>query len=754
MSYIGRLVAIGFILVFEVIWFYHNQILYNRTIEPYLLLFSSFLLLPAWWIGKQFDEVSFYKKEIEKQNGDLIHEVRGREERYKSIVEQSPNFIVIYDDNGIITYVNQKAIKLLDAKSDSELIGKSIFEFIEKSHHVDGQKRMEKALNKEVQDPMEYKIITLTGRVVHIESVVIHINDKRKPAIMVVGLDISKRKETEMLKHLNDKSYRALIEALPVGIIVHRNRKILLVNSAARKVSGLNNENSLIGKTIFDLLEESKREIIENRLQMIENGENVPPYEFIIEQPDGSSNYVEISGIQTTFQGEEVILSFAVDITESKQHIKKINELAYYDTLTSLPNRNLLLERLKKTIASTIVRKQSSYVLFLDLDLFKNINDMYGHSSGDELLINVAERITSLPSLQGQFVSRYGGDEFLIILDNGKNIKEVASIADQIIFSLKRPFFINDIPMYISTSIGISSFPRDGRDVDTIIKSADMAMYMAKDEGRNKYKFYSNEYYELNRRWIELERELRRALEDNHFTLQYQPKVNLKTGKIFGAEALLRWNHPQLGNISPAEFIPIAEETGLIITIGNWVLKEAFKQTKKWVDEGWDEVKIAVNVSVMQLQQPRFLQELRDLLSQADLHGTHLVLEITESLIRDKNSLKILHRIKKMGIEIAMDDFGTGYSSLSILKHVPIDCLKIDKSFIDDIHTKDEAIVKTIIDMGFNLNCKLVAEGIETKKQMEFLQQLNCHFGQGYYFSKPVDAEEILPLLNKDFSKK
>ncbi|OZM56489.1 hypothetical protein CIB95_11985 [Lottiidibacillus patelloidae] len=546
MHYKGRLTAVAFILSFRGIWFYYYNFLYGHTLHFSEVTITILLLFPAWWIGKQFDQVSELKQKLELRKEKLLKEIRVSENRYNNFVEKSPNFVVIYDTEGKITYANKKTLSLLEAENESEVLGKSMLDFIDPIQHDEGRKRLNDALQHIPVEPIEYKVITLKKRIIYIESVVMQITDEGKQALMFVALDVTKRKEAEMLRNQQERNYESLVKTSPIGIIVHKNEKIIWVNPAALKIAGVQHEHDLIGTSLTKLIEPTKIDIINERIQKIEQGHQVKPIEYKIIRPDGSFIYAEINGYKTNFQGQDVILSFAVDITERKKQLEKINDLAYYDTLTSLPNRNLLTRHLESAITDAIENGKKGYTLFLDLDRFKNINDTYGHSSGDELLKKVTEKLKSMSLLKNEFISRYGGDEFIIVINSNKSISEVAFIAEEISSILRKPVFVRGLPMYISTSIGISIFPRDGQDSDTLIKNADIAMYTAKESGRDNYKFYSNNLYEENVRRMEIERELRTAIEKKQLYLQYQPKVEIKTNKVIGSEALLRWNNKKM----------------------------------------------------------------------------------------------------------------------------------------------------------------------------------------------------------------
>lgn len=423
---------------------------------------------------------------------------------------------------------------------------------------------------------------------------------------------------------------------------------------------------------------------------------------------------------------------------------ERIRQMAYYDALTGLPNRNML----NNFINSVDIKNHNYTVMFIDLDNFKNINDSFGRSVGDLTLRKVGKKLENYLHKSGT-VFRYSGDEFIIIL-NDINELEVSAIASKIIDEFKNPFIINDHEVYTSPSIGISSYSADGSDLETLLKNADSAMYIAKKSGKNNYKFFSVEIYKALHRKMDLEYDLRKALKNKEFTLYYQPQLDLDSGKIWGLEALIRWNHPTLGMVSPGEFIPIAEETGLIIPIGEWVLKNACKQNKLWQEEGLAAIPVAVNVSAFQLKNSNFVETVRHHLQSTNLNPENLVIEFTESIMQDTSTIfEIVSNLKNLGVKVAIDDFGTGYSSISLLKNITLDILKIDSYFIRDIleNPKTLTIIKLIIDMGHELNISIIVEGIENDHQARIIKQNGCKIGQGYLFSFPLPAEKAAQFL-------
>ena len=448
--------------------------------------------------------------------------------------------------------------------------------------------------------------------------------------------------------------------------------------------------------------------------------------------------------------------TLAEEIDQARIHMVY---LAQHDALTNLPNRILLNDRLTQAIALARRQGKQLSVMFLDLDRFKHINDSLGHAVGDQLLQSVAKRLTAVVR-SSDTVCRQGGDEFVILLADVDHAEHAALSAQKILDSLSAPHRIDQLELHVTVSIGISIYPDDGQDGDTLIKSADTAMYHAKEGGRNNCQFFEPEMNVLAVERHSIEVGLSLALERQEFMLHYQPKINLQSGTISGVEALVRWQHPQHGQILPEKFVWIAEDCGLIVPIGAWVLREACRQAQSWQDEGLPPVPVAVNISAVQFRHKDFLQSLARILSDTGLAPRYLELELTESVLMHDaaSTVRVLNALKAMGVRLAIDDFGTGYSSLSYLKRFPIDTLKIDQSFLRDIthataDSDDGAIVAAVVSMGRSLNQRVIAEGVETREQLAFLQAQGCGEGQGFYFSRPVTADALGKLLSGSVSQ-
>jgi diguanylate cyclase (GGDEF)-like protein/PAS domain S-box-containing protein len=438
------------------------------------------------------------------------------------------------------------------------------------------------------------------------------------------------------------------------------------------------------------------------------------------------------------------------DVTDAKTHYDELSRQANHDSLTGLPNRNLLRDRIDRACARAQRYGDFAAVAFLDLDDFKLVNDSLGHSVGDHLLRAVAARLES--SLRAvDTVARLGGDEFVLVLSEHKSAQSVAGELRRIVESFSRPFAIDGRNVFTTASVGVALYPQDAKDAESLMKSAELAMYRVKESGRNAYQLYTVEMQTRVTERLALEGKLRLALERGEFSLHYQPQVDLRTNRIFGCEALIRWNQPELGMVGPAKFIPLAEETGLIVPIGEWVVRTACLQGKAWQNAGLPAVTVAVNISARQFRESNLLQVVAKILADTGLDPNQLELEVTESVIMHDTQRVIgaLQAFRDMGIRLSVDDFGTGYSSLSYLKRFPVNRLKIDQSFVRDITTDadDAAIAQAVITLGHTMNLRVIAEGVETLEQLAFLRRNQCDEMQGYLFGKPVPADEFGKLL-------
>jgi diguanylate cyclase len=463
--------------------------------------------------------------------------------------------------------------------------------------------------------------------------------------------------------------------------------------------------------------------------------------------------------VQKPFHPHE-IRQMALALGRSKWSVEnRFRQLAHYDSLTGLPNRTLFLDRMNQTIASATRHNRKAGLLFIDLDNFKRINDSLGHSFGDEILKITAERLRhcarACDAVMGPMrevsAARLGGDEFTILLSEIDAAENCTIVAQRILQAFVEPMRLENDEVIMTPSIGIATFPDDGHDVQTLMKNADLAMYFAKNSGPNSYQYHQESMNTTSLQRITLERNLRQAIACDEFTLHYQPQTDMMTGVLKGAEALLRWDNEELGSVPPAEFIPVAEQCGLILAIGEWVLRTACLQAKTWRDRGVQLPRIGVNVSAKQFYQQNFPLVVEQVLADTQLEAAILEIEITESLLMENTDRAIdtMHALRRLGVQIALDDFGTGYSSLSRLKEFPIDCLKIDHSFVRDISTdaNDQAIASAVLAMAGSLNMRVVAEGVETSDQFDFLKLKECNEMQGYLICRPLPADKLEEFL-------
>ena len=532
--------------------------------------------------------------------------------------------------------------------------------------------------------------------------------------------------------------------------------KITYLNLVAETMTGWQREEAT-GKPlaeVFRIVDGATRKTARDPMEMaVEQNRTVGlTVNCVLIRRDGFESAIEDSAAPIHDRAGHVIGAVIVfhDVSAARAMSIQMTHSAQHDLVTNLPNRLLLNDRITQAIALGRRRHRPIAVIFLDLDRFKYINDSLGHATGDKLLQSISRRL--LASVRGSdTVSRQGGDEFVILLSEITHPEDAATSARKILLSLSAPCSIQGNDLHISGSIGISVYPEDGNDAETLIKNADTAMYHAKESGRNNFQFFKAD---MNRRAVErqsLESSLHRALERKEFLLHYQPKVNIDTGEITGVEALVRWQPPDRGLVPPAQFVPIAEDCGLILHIGNWVLREACRQARAWQDAGLPPLPISVNVSAVEFRDKGFVEGVRAVLAETGLEPRYLELELTEGvLMHDAESAAlVLQELKSMGVHLAVDDFGTGYSSLSYLRQFPIDVLKIDRSFIEQITSNPEesAIVGAIINMGKSLKHVVVAEGIETQLQRAYLQAHRCAEGQGYLFSPPLVAAQFAQLL-------
>ncbi len=553
-----------------------------------------------------------------------------------------------------------------------------------------------------------------------------------------------------------EAKFRELLDIAPGAMIVfNRDREILLVNKSSQKMFGYAG-SEMVGRCIEDFVPSL---YVQHSGSEEKNGSCAPEKylvqgrEFLIRRRDGGDLSVEIG--LNSLETPDGLLTIAVlwDISERIKYKVQLAHQASHDCLTQLPNRNLLVDRLDQALLYAERYHRSVAVMFADLDHFQIINDSLGHDVGDRLLQTVAGRFSGCIRASDT-VGRQGGDDFLFVITDVAEESDIARLAQKILAAVDQPLEFDSHDLHVTCSIGISVYPKDGKDSQTLLKNADVAMFRAKEYGRNTYQFFTHHLSDKVSTRMTLEKHLRRALINHELSLCYQPQLELASGRMIGAEALLRWHNPELGDVPPATFIPLAEETGLIIPIGEWVLRTACKQNSLWQQAGLPALTMAVNLSPRQFWNPGLITSVTQILRETCLDPSFLELEITESMVmRDMSgTASMLKELKRIGVKLSIDDFGTGYSSLNHLRSFPFDKLKMDMSFVREI-THDPgcaAIAKTIISLGHNLNLQVIAEGVETKAQLSYLRKLGCDEMQGFFFSKPVPAEEYAQLLLED----
>ena len=567
--------------------------------------------------------------------------------------------------------------------------------------------------------------------------------------------DVTGYKETERALEASEARFRVLTESgLDLISVLAADGAILYQSLALKNLLGYD-PSETIGRNVFDLIHREEVEAARNAfMRIVETSHFREPLEFRIRHRDGQWRTFESLGTNCLDNPHiRGVVFNSRDVTDRKAIQQRIQHLAYHDNLTGLPNRGLLQDRLGHSIARAERSGRKVAVLFLDLDNFKNINDTLGHDVGDELLRQVSRRLSECVRA-GDTIARQGGDEFIVLLDNLEDGRGASVVAQKILNSLRAAFSLGGTEQHVSGSVGIAVYPEDGRDAQTLMKNADTAMFHGKGIGKNTYQYFTAQMNIAVKRRMTLESALRRAVLQKDFVLHYQPEVNLDTGEIVAVESLVRWKTEDSGTVMPGDFIPLAEETGLINEIGEWVLREACRQNKEWQARGLAPRRIAVNLSARQFADKAFLDTVVRVLEDTKLDPKWLELEITESQVmrQTEGMILLLGRLSEMGVHLAIDDFGTGYSSLSYLKRLPIQKLKIDQSFIRDITVdpNDAAIVVAIINMARSLDLETIAEGVETAGQLALLREKGCRTGQGFYFSAPVSAESVYLLLRQN----
>lgn len=684
-----------------------------------------------------------------------ITERRQAEEKFHKVFMTAPDCIVISRlADGLIIDVNKGYEDIVGWKSENVIGKKSTEPPYRFWVNLSARNRMAEALrsgkdvlNNEIdfwRSDGSIRKGVYSARLIDIAG---------QECLIFVLQDITEQKNMQEALRQSEEKYRSILENIQEAYFeVDLEGKITFFNDSLCRLTGYSREEltHMNYRQFSD--KETSADVFKAFSKVHKTGEPNDGLDWLIIRKDGTRRYIEasISLKKDSLSKGNGFKGVIRDITERKHIEQELKDMATHDVLTGLPNRLMFSQLLNHAIQSARRYQRQFAVLFIDLDRFKIINDTMGHEAGDLLLKEIADRFKQ--TLRAvDVVSRLGGDEFIILIEEVSEINQITTLTQKILAAAMKPIMIMDKECRVTASIGISIFPRDGEDDQTLIKNADIAMYFAKEEGKNNYQFYSKDIKTQSTERMSIETNLRFALERKEFSLDYQARLDLKTGMITGVEALLRWENPFLGSVTPTRFIPVAEETGLIVPIGRWVLKTACAQNILWQNQGLPPVRISVNLSLRQLMDDNLVEDIKTVLDESGMPPNLLELEISESMLMHNppQMIAVLTRIKKMGVRLAVDNFGTGYSSLAQISHFPIDTLKVDRSFIRNIamDSEDKAIIESIINMGKHLSLTVVAEGVETQVQDDLLRKLICDEVQGYYFSKPVAPAQFADLL-------
>ncbi|MBL3529107.1 MAG: EAL domain-containing protein [gamma proteobacterium endosymbiont of Lamellibrachia anaximandri] len=682
-------------------------------------------------------------------SSDEMHELYTRlkdstEARWKAIANALPDLLFLQDEKGIYHEIFSEARDDKLFRPESEIINKHPKDIFPPQVADTFMTLLQKALDTQEIQILEYELDVPAGRrwfEARMTPAKLRLDGEK--TVITLARDITDQKQAEIRQRLASTVFEAVTEGM---VILDRNHHIIFVNSAFTYITGHSEAEVVDNKPHF-----LKSGASEEKLRIIWSiveAKGVWRGELQNRRANGQSYHLWLS-INAVKDSKKRITHYALvlsDISELKRSQEELEYIANHDPLTHLPNRALFHEQLEQAIHRSKRINRRGAVFFLDLDRFKNINDTLGHHVGDDLLFQVAERLRQT-AREEDMIARIGGDEFTLVIENLHRPEDAAKVAKNLLKTFSAPFPLKGYELEISASIGISIFPDDGDEISQLTKQADSAMYNAKEQGRNTFRFFTQKLTETAFEFFDLEISLRRALELNQLFLLYQPQYDLISGELIGVEALIRWNHPGMGMVSPNRFIPIAEVSGLIEPIGEWVLQTAATQAIQWDMAGLKPFPVSVNLSRRQLSNPGLVEMVQRILETTGLPGERLELEITESALleTEERACSSLEKLRAMGCSIAIDDFGTGYSSLANLKLFPLDRLKIDKSFVRDVtkDPNDEAIIRATIALGNSLQLSVIAEGVETEAQRDFLLKEGCREVQGFLFSQPVEAKRI-----------
>lgn len=686
-------------------------------------------------------------------------EIRDREQRYRDLFENANDLIYTHDLKGNFTSLNRAGERITGYSRD-EALQMNIAMVVAPESLTAAREMTAKKLAKEAATTYETEIIAKNGRRVSLELSTRLIFSKGVPVgVQGIGRDITERRRAEERLKDSERRFRQLGEGIYHQVwTAEPDGKLDYVNERTMAYFGRSAEE-LIDGGWRDAIHPDDLEQCERLWESSIHSGRYFEMQFRLRRKDGTFRW-HIGRANPGLDPEGNIIKWYgtnTDIDDQKQSEAKLNHIARHDPLTDLPNRIEFMSHLRSAVERARTNQVARFaVLFLDLDRFKVINDSLGHIVGDKLLTQIAERLNKLVR-PGDVVARLGGDEFTILLNRTGGRDDVVRIAERVQRNISKAFMIDGYEVFTSASIGIIVSDEIMREPEDFLRDADSAMYRAKESGKARYEIFDSEMHVRNMNLLQIETELRHAVERGEFEVHYQPIVDLSSGTINEFEALIRWRHPQMGLVSPDDFISVAEESGMIVPIGQWILGEACRQLAKWQRKVRRPLSVSVNLSAKQLMHPALINQIQSILRSTGLQARHLKLEVTESTVMEhsERSLSVLKRLAAMGVSLSTDDFGTGYSSLSYLQEFPFDRLKIDRSFIHKMNCDDRsgAIVRTILMLAANLGLDAVAEGIETENQLAALRSLGCRLGQGYYFSRPVNAAEARKLLTMDVSR-
>ena len=692
-------------------------------------------------------------------NRKRFENMKRTEHGFRQAIELAPDLICVARD-GAIELINPAGADMLGVWPASELRGRPFTDFVAEADRGHFRGGMESLTQERLRIPMT--LLRHDGSVVEVELAALPYQEPEEPeapaeaagdAVIIMARDVTERNRALKAQATREEHLRKIMDTVADGIItIDENGIIETLNPTAEAIFGYK-PGELIGSNVKVLMAEEDASNHDHYLARYRNtGQRHiigAAREVTGRRKNGSHIPIELAVSEMRFSGRRLFIGALRDITERKENEERLRDLATRDPLTRLPNRNLFTERLEHAIEQADTCGVGFAVLFLDLDNFKTINDALGHLIGDRVIQLAGQRICGC--VRGQdTVAHLSGDEFMIILEGMDDEVRASKIARDMLKSVAQPFKIDGREVFTSASIGVVLYPKNAGSIVELMRNVDTAAHFAKKRGRANFQFYTEQLSDDARRRIEIESGLRRAIENDELSLVFQPKVELERRRIVGAEALLRWHNPVLGRVPPDEFIPVAEETGLIVPIGSWVLRQACRTAAAWTAAGLERCHVGVNLSAMQFLHGDLAGEVQGVLKEFDLDPGLLDLELTESMLVSNadETIQTLKVLKDMGIHVSMDDFGTGYSSLSYLTRFPLDSLKVDRAFVTNLPDDRDAsaVARAIISMAQNLNLKIVAEGIETESQVGFLHALGCQVGQGYLFSPPVDNEAFIGL--------